>query len=350
MAVTRADVARLAGVSPALVSYVINPGSRPVSADARRRIEAAIAELGYRPNAIAQALRRSSSRSIGLLMPTFTSPVVSYAAENIEELFREHGYVMLSGNTGGASERETSYLQDFISRGVDALLLISTASPEGLATAAASGVPVIALDNVPEEVGVSTIRVDAAGGAESAVKHLIEVHGHTRIACIAADWPPHSQAESRVVGWRSAMTAAGLPAGDDLLVRAETFDRAGGWNAVGHVLDATDATAAFVTSDVKAIGALNNLRSRGVRVPEDFAVVSYDGTVLAGSAWPRLTTVDQGIPELAAVVVERLLEKIKNKGSAPTHDVFPTTLVIRESCGCPPAAQQPPSPTATAVG
>src|SRR5690606_19221376 len=99
------------------------------------------------------ALRRSSSRSIGVLMPTFTSPAVSYLAEYVEKYCREHGYVLLNGNTGGEPERETSYLDEFISRGVDALLLISTASPKGLARAVASGVPVIAVDNVPAELG-----------------------------------------------------------------------------------------------------------------------------------------------------------------------------------------------------
>ncbi len=336
MAVTRADVARLAGVSPALVSYVINPGSRPVSAEARQRIEAAIKELNYRPNAIAQALRRSTSHSVGLLMPTFTSPVVSYLAENIEELCRAQGYVLLSGNTGGVADREASYLQEFISRGVDALILIGTASPAGLETAAASGVPVLALDNIPYGVGVSSIRVDAVGGAESAVRHLIEVHGHRRIACVAARWPEHSNVGDRVTGWRNAMTSAGLHAGDELLVHAGSHDRDGGWEAIGSVIDETDATAAFITSDVKAIGALHFLRSRGIRVPEDFAVVSYDGTVLSGSAWPRLTTVGQFIPEVAAHVVERLLTKVATKGLEPTHDVLPTELIVRESCGCVP--------------
>ena len=124
------------------------------------------------------------------------------------------------------------------------------------------------------QFGISTVLVDGVGGAESAVRHLIEVHGHTRIACISAEWPAHSHMEDRVTGWRQAMQKAGLPAGDDLIIQAPTFDRAGGRAAIDRMIATTDATAAFITSDIKAVGALDGLRSHGVRVPQDFAVVS----------------------------------------------------------------------------
>lgn len=334
MTVTRADVARRAGVSPALVSYVLNPGSRPVSAGARQRIEAAIEELGYRPNAIAQALRRSSSHSIGLLIPTFSSPVVAVIAEGIEAHAREHGYVMLTGSTGRSPEREAAYLRTFLARHVDALVLISTTSTDALQAATTAKIPILALDTIQPQLGVSSLLVDGFGGAESAVRHLIEVHGHTRIACISAEWPAHSHAEDRVTGWRRALQKAGLPAGDDLIVQGRTFDRAAGRAAIDRVLDTTDATAVFITSDIKAVGALDGLRSRGVRVPEDLAVVSYDGTVLSETTWPRLTTVDQFLPDVAAKVMERLLAKMGPNGEGPTHDVLPTQLIVRESCGC----------------
>lgn len=330
-------MARRAGVSPALVSYVLNPGSRPVSTDARLRIEAAIEELGYRPNAIAQALRRASSHSIGLLVPTFTSPVIAVIAEGIEAHAREHGYVLLTGNTGGSPEREAAYLRLFLARHVDALILITTSSTDVPAGASAGRIPILALDAVPSEFGISTVLVDGVGGAESAVRHLIEVHGHTRIACISAEWPVHSHVDDRVTGWRQALQKAGLAAGDDLIIQAPTFDRAGGRAAIDRMLVTTDATAVFITSDIKAVGALDGFRSHGVRVPEDFAVVSYDGTVLAESTWPALTTVNQFMPEIAATVMDRVIAKIGPHGEGPTHDVLPTELIIRESCGCSPS-------------
>jgi LacI family transcriptional regulator len=329
-------VARLAGVSPALVSYVINPGSRPVSADARRRIEAAIEELEYRPNAIAQALRRSSSHSIGLLVPNLTSPVVSALAEQIERNLQEHGYVLLTGITGSSPEREADYVRRFLARHVDALVLISTVSMESLSVAATRGVPVLALDRVPAHLGVSSLLVDAEAGAAAAVNHLAEVHGHTRIACLAPQWPVDGHGEQRVTGWRDALRAAGLPHGDDLLIRTETFDRRGGRDGVLRVLDETGATAVFVAADLLAIGALDGLRSRGVPVPSGLAVVSYDGTVLSETTWPRLTTVDQGFPEVATKVTERLMAKVGKNGEGPTHDMLPTALIVRESCGCSP--------------
>ena len=333
MAVTRADVARRAGVSPALVSYVLNPGSRPVSASARARIEAAIEELGYRPNAIAQALRLSSSRSIGLVVPNLTHPIITSLAQSFETVAREHGYVMLTGCTDGFPEREAEYLRTFLSRSVDALILISTSSHDAIQAAAATGIPVLVLDRVPVELGVSTLTMDARSGAEAAVRHLIEAHGHSRIACIASVWPLHSHVEERVDGWRAALQSAGLTVDESLLVRGETFDQDGGREAMTQILDGTDATAIFSTSDIKAIGALDALRRRKLRVPEDFAIVSFGGSMLAELAWPPLTSVDQFLPTVAATVMERLLAKM-GTGEGQTHDVLPTALVIRESCGC----------------
>lgn len=334
MAVTRADVARLAGVSPALVSYVINPGSRPVSADARRRIESAIEELGYRPNAIAQALRRSSSHSIGLLVPNLTSPVIAALADHIEKAVQAHDYVLLTGTTGSSPEREADYVCRFLTRHVDALVLISVASRDTMVHAAESGVPVIILDSIPTDLGVSSLVVEAELGAHTAVKHLIDVHGHAEVACLAVDWPRDGHAEDRVAGWRRAMREADLPHGDDLLIRAAAIDRKGGRDAIHRVVDATDATAVFVASEIVAVGALDGLRSRGVRVPDDLAMVSYDGTSLSETTWPRLTTVDQSLSAVAAKVAERLMAKIGKNGEGPTHDVLPTSLIIRESCGC----------------
>lgn len=337
MAVTRADVARRAGVSPALVSYVINPGSRPVSAAARRRIEVAIEELGYRPNAIAQALRRSSSRSIGLLVPTLNSPVIASLVDQIEKHLQGLGYVLFTGTTGGSAEAEANYVRRFMARRVDAILLIGASCPDILSTAAATGLPVLALESVKFDIGVSSLVVDAQSGVRAAIHHLVDVHGHTRIACLAGDWRPDSHAEARVAGWREGMEAAGLPHSDDLIVRTKTLDRSGGRTAIHHVHDQTDATAVFIASDIVAAGALDGLRSRHVVVPDDLAMISYDGSALSESTWPRLTTVDQSLSDVSRTAVERVLAKIGKDGQGITHDVLPTRLVIRESCGCTPA-------------
>lgn len=124
MTVTRADVAKLAGVSPALVSYVLNPGSRPVSADARSRIEAAIRELDYRPNAIAQALRRSSTMSIGMMVPDLANPSIAALVREIEDIAYDLGYIMFVGIVGHDPEREERYVRKYVDRKVDALVVI----------------------------------------------------------------------------------------------------------------------------------------------------------------------------------------------------------------------------------
>ncbi|MCU1545760.1 MAG: transcriptional regulator, LacI family [Homoserinimonas sp.] len=333
MVVTRADVARRAGVSPALVSYVLNPGSRPVSAAARARIVAAIEELDYRPNSIAQALRRSSSRTIGLLATNFLDPVVASLAHDVENLLYKHGYVTLMGSTDQDPARETEYARTYRGRNVDALLMLGLESRDAIADIAATGIPVMVLDQVAPGYGISSVSVESRAGAEAAVRHLIEVHGHSRIGCIAGLWSQDSHSESRVLGWRDALQKAGLDASDDLVVRTE-HSRVGGSRGATDLLMTSRPTAIFTTSDVKAIGALAAIRESGLFVPSDVALVSYDGSQLAPRMFPTLTSVDTFLPRVAEVAVERLLAKIGKNGEGETHDVLPTKLVVRRSCGC----------------
>ncbi|MFP7760949.1 LacI family DNA-binding transcriptional regulator [Marisediminicola sp. LYQ85] len=335
MAVTRADVARRAGVSPAVVSYVLNPGSRPVSAAARSRIEDAIRELGYRPNAIAQALRRSSTMSLGLLVPDLANPVVASLVRAVEDIAYDLGYVLFIGTIGHDLTREKKYISTYVDRQVDALILLGAHAPDLLATIARRGTPVIVLDRVEHGRGISTITTESVESSAAGVTHLIEQHGHKRIACITGPSAAAAGiAEDRVNGWRLAMERAGLEAGDDLLYRAADFTRSSGHTAALHLLESTDLTAFFVVSDVQAVGAIGAIRERDLFVPSDIAVVSYDGTETAARAFPRLTTVDVDIDNVAEWTMKRLIEKLKKSDTSETHDVLPAELIIRRSCGC----------------
>lgn len=346
MAVTRNDVAQRAGVSPALVSYVLNPGSRPVSAKARARIEAAIEELGYRPNAIAQALRRSTSMSIGLLVPSYISPFVAALSHEIETRAYDNGYVLFTGSRANDPERERDYVRSLVSRSVDAMVIMGTASPEAMTEVRRSRIPTLVLDRISPGLGLSSLMVDAQGGAQEAVAHLIEVHGRRRIACIAGDWPPSSSVEDRVHGWRVAMADAGLRADDSLIVRINPHDTRASHDATLRMLDGPTPDAIYATSDVIAVGVISALHERGLVLPDAMPVVSFGGTALAEATHPKLTAVMHDFGGIADAIMERLLSLIaeaqgpREPGAAPpeTHDVLSPTLVIRRSCGCPASA------------
>lgn len=331
--VTRADVARLAGVSTAVVSYVVNDGPRPVSESARARVLAAIEELGYRPNHIARALTARRSNTIGLIVPDNTNPYFADFARAIEDAAFRRDYVILLGNTAEERSRECSYIRTFFDRQVDGLLLVSNAHYEELPSLLRPGVPTVAVVDRPlTGVDVSTLKVDNEGGARMATAHLIS-HGHRRVACIAgpADAAPTTE---RLTGWRSALTDTGSAARPGAVVHSE-FSRSGGYRAAYALLDRRDcATAVFASTDHQAIGALRAVADLGLRTPDDVAIAGFDGVEEGAFTVPGLTTVRQPIEDMARRAVECLLDHVDSKSTDLVHEVFPLSLVRRGSCGC----------------
>ncbi len=334
MAVTRADVARRAGVSPAVVSYVLNPGSRPVSAAARARIEAAIKELGYRPNAVAQALRRSSTMSIGVMVPDLTNVVDAALARAIEDIAYDLGYVLFVGSGANDPAREERYLRNYVDRQVDALILFGARDPRSVREIAGPTTPVIVLDRVTEGLGVSTVTPESRDSSRRIVEHLIEVHGHRLIACVSSEGGLRSLMNQRVLGWRDAMTAAGLPCDDRFLFTSRMPTRESGAAGALAMLDSVHPTAFFTTSDMQAIGLIGAIRGRDFLVPKDLAVVSYDNSELAERAFPGLTSVDAHSLTIAQLAMRRLTDALQSKSGGETHDVVETDIAYRRSCGC----------------
>lgn len=206
MTVTRADVARRARVSPAVVSYVVNGGPRGVAPATRARVEAAIEELGYRPNAVAQALRNSATRTIGLVLPNQTNQYFAELTEEIERAAFEAGYLLLVGITHDDLERERRYVEMFVDRRVDGLLLVSGRAGELIARDS-PGTPTVAVDREARIPGASTVKVDNALGAAQATGHLL-AHGLSLVACVAGPRGISLSAE-REDTWRRACADLG---------------------------------------------------------------------------------------------------------------------------------------------
>lgn len=340
MAVTRAEVARLAGVSPAVVSYVINGGPRQVSPATRARVEAAVEAVGYRPNAIAAALRGGKTRSIGLLTPSPLNPYFAELAEAVERELFACGNVLSIGITDDDPTREVRYLRSFLDRQVDGIMLVSSHALASVVAAGISSTPLIVLDRTEQSAGVSSVHIDNVRGSAYAVEHL-QSHGHTLLACIAGPWAVQVSAD-RVDGWRQQQSMAGLEHGPDLVAHAE-FSEAGGLDAA-HALLGPDGrptalrgrrpSALFVSSDIQARGAMRACDELGLRIPDDVAMVSFDGTRAAAFTRPPLTTLRQPIAEIAHGAVRHLLARVAD-GSIPVeHRVTQGHLVVGQSCGC----------------
>ncbi len=234
--VNRADVARLAGVSLAVVSYVTN-GTRPVSAETRERVEAAIEALGYRPNAIARALRLGSSRTLGLLIPDNSNPLFAELSREIESAARRRGLALILTNSYGEAALEREQLRNLVDRQVDGLIVISATPEPDLHSTSDLGVPLVLLDRVTGMPGIATVGVAFEEGTRAAVEHLALVHGRKRIgAVLGGDGGPPAIARER--GWAGTLRDLGLPEGPTI---REDFTRDGGYRAGLALLSGPDA-------------------------------------------------------------------------------------------------------------
>lgn len=336
MRVRRQDVADRAGVSPAVVSYVLNGGPRNVAPETRGRVLEAVATLGYRPNHIARSLRVNSTMTLGLLVPDNSNPFFAELARAVEEAAFAAGYTLLIGNATDDEARQTTYVRTFLERQVDGLLLVPAHGPVScLNEITASGTPWVVLDRrITADVPATQILVDNPGGARTATEHLL-AHGRRVVACIAGPRDVHP-ATGRVAGWRAALDAAGIDA-DRAPLRHVPFGREAGYHAALEVCTDADPDALFVASDEQALGALRALAELGLRCPEDVAVASFDGIAAAAYTTPGLTTMQQPFLELGQRSIASLLARMAASDVRPGEAVLPVRLVARGSCGCPDA-------------
>lgn len=339
MVVTRSDVAREAGVSPAVVSYVLNNGPRPASVQARARVLEAVQKLGYRPNAIASALRAGSTQTIGFLTPNRANPFFGALSEAVEQRLNDEGYLMLAATTHGYQPDEERLLHTFVDRRVDGLIIAAGTSLVGSALRDLDA-PVLVLDHAPESAGYSSVQTEDHLDAAAAVDHL-QNHGHDLIGCVVG--PPRIRSEPLcLAGWRTQQQRAGAFAGDELVAFADQSE-AGGASAArlllsDHgrpaILHGRRPTALFVGSDIQAVGVLWACHELGLRVPEDVAVVSLGGTRAAAYAIPTLSTVRQDVEYLAGAACAQLLRLVHEPGAPQTHLRIRGNLVVGQTCGC----------------
>ena len=334
--VTRRDVARLAGVSDAVVTYTLT-GTAPVAEATAARVRAAIAELGYRPNATAAALRTGTSRTIALLAPVgsvrvFTNPFFTELASAVEDAARARELDLLVVTSIPDVDALHARLRDLTARQIAGVLLLAGDRVER-SSIDAYGVPWLQL-NSSDETAANGVGVDLEAGAAAVTRHLLET-GRRRIAFVGdVEHDDDGRFEARRRGWEAACLGAGLPAGPAL---PAAYSREGGW-AAGRVLAGLSPLpdAVFAASDLIGIGVLRALRDAELRVPEDVAVASFDGTWEGEYSAPPLTSLRQPLEELATAALDRLV------GGVTGSVLLEGTLVVRASSGAAASAAEAP--------
>jgi LacI family transcriptional regulator len=322
------DVARLAGVSTATVSRALNDTGQVAEAK-RIAIDAAVEQLGYRPNTIARSLVTRSTQTIALLLPEITNPFYAELVTGIQQLTLERDYTMLLCTTDFDPEQEERYLRLLRAKHVDGALVDGLVlPPERIARFVEDGFPIVCLDRDVNSPAVPLVQVDNRMGARMATEHLLAL-GHKRIAHIMG--APARISEERLLGYQGALSQAGV-APDSSLVALGNFTESGGHDAMQALLTAeTGLTAVFAANDLSAIGAMNAIVASGRSVPADISIVGFDDLRLAQYTSPPLTTIRQPAGEIARHSTELLLGMIAGRKPHKLHHLFTPELVVRSS-------------------
>lgn len=326
------DVAKLAGVSPITVSRVIN-NSGYVSSDTRVRVEEAIAQLEYIPNSLSTSLRFKKSNIVALLVSDITNPFWTTVARGVEDVCHTRNLSVILCNTDEKQDKLDNYVNVLMQRQIDGFLLVPTSDDTQLLhRIQKKGIPLVVVDRQVPSVQVDMVRCDSEGGAFQLVNYLISL-GHRRIGVIGG--PPNiSTSQQRIAGWHHALTQAGIPIDESLVVYGG-YRQQTGYQMARHILDRLSPrpTAIFATNNFIAIGTLQAISEMGLRVPEDISVVAFDDLTYSMIPEPFLTVVAQAPYQIGIKAAQLLIDQITRGSTSETHEiVLPVELIIRKSC------------------
>lgn len=332
MSTTMRDVAALVGVSIKTVSNVVN--QRPyVSAAMRAKVLEAIATLDYRPNRAAQALRTRRARSLAAIVPDIQNTFFTSAIRGIEDAAYRAGYMLFLCDVEDDLAREEQCI-DILSADTVAGVVLCTSNETRLErqinVLRASNIPLVLLDRVRGNLDVDTILAENARGSYEAVQHFL-ASGHRRIGVIAGpDY--YAPGRERLEGYINALRDHGLTVEEDL-VRRTDFTVNAAQMATNELLQlASPPTALLVCSGLMALGTVQVIRDRGLRMPEDIALIIFDDPEWSKVIDPPITTIAQPAYAMGQGAAELLLQRIQQPNNLPQHIRLSPTFVHRKSC------------------
>ncbi|GAA3190401.1 MULTISPECIES: LacI family DNA-binding transcriptional regulator [Streptomyces] len=331
------EVAARAGVSARTVSNVVN-GSARVSEQTRQRVQEAIDELGYRPNLAARSLRAGRTGIIGLAIPELHSPYFGELAGLLVDEARRRSWTVIIDQTHGDAEAERRLLTGDGGRVMDGLIISPWALEAQELVTTGRSLPMVLLGERSPQGMADRVAVDNIAAADEATTHLLAL-GRRRIAAIGLQ--PHLQngtAEQRAEGYRRALRRAGVPPRPEWEQTVDSLHRREGARAMAALLDGGAAPdAVFAFTDELALGAMHLAHTRGVRVPEDLAVVGFDDIEDGRFSHPTLTTVSPDKRQIAARALQCLADRIYSPDNeVPASDLtIPHQLLVRGSTSGP---------------
>jgi LacI family transcriptional regulator len=341
------DVALRAGVSVTTVSHVVND-TRHVSAKGRERVELAIRELGYVPNAMARSLKSNTTSTLGMLIPNSSNPYFAEIVRIVEDRCFGAGYTLVLCNTDDEPRRQSVYLQVLAERRIDGLIVVSTGDDDSLVTQLQGlRIPTVLVDREIADPSCDLVETAHMQGGLLAVRHLLSL-GHKRIACIGGP-EALTPSEQRIEGWRMALAETGSTPNADALLWRGAFTSQSGYEAMHAILRTEHPpSAVFVCNDLMAIGALRAAHESGVHVPDELSIVGFDDIELSAYTSPPLTTVAQPKERIGALAVDMLLERVGGKRRDARKVVLQPELRVRASTARHASFREPSAPGAPA--
>lgn len=351
---TQSDVARLAGVSRATVSYVLNGvanGRVTISEETHKRVLASIDELGYEPDATAQSLRSGSTQTIGLILPDIHNPHFWQTADGVEQELHASNYHLLLSSADLNPEYEEEIFKMLSRRRIDGLILIgaplfqSEGAQKILAQLLKRKFPIAKIGEHPT---IDCVASNYQAATEEAMAYLLSLN-HRRIGLIYGVRPPWEGDDvvdlpvnlaggiDRLLPYQDSLEKAGLPLDPALIVTCGT-NMEDGYQAALHLLQLPERpTAVLAINDLLAIGALRAANDLGLRVPEDLSVIGYDDIPLANFLVPRLTTSSKDMVKVGREVTKMLLTRIAEPDRPHQRVEVQARFIVRESTAPAPS-------------
>ncbi|WP_028987033.1 LacI family DNA-binding transcriptional regulator [Thermicanus aegyptius] len=329
------DVARIASVSIATVSKVIN-GKGNISDKTRQKVLNVMKELQYQPNVLASALTGKRTYTIGLLLPDISNPFFAEIARAVEDRGGELGFNVMICSTDNNDAKVEKYISLLRQKSVDGIIIgTGVQDQEILASIATEGFPLALIARDMPSLAVDTVLVDDFVGGYLATKHLLDL-GHRRIAVVTENLKV-SSSRDRLRGYRQALEDKGI-CYDETLIKTTDFSIADGKKKALELFEAELLpTAVFACNDLLAIGVMQAAKERGLRVPADLSVVGFDNTILATITDPMLTTVAQPIEHMGKQVVDLLVQQMTQEPRTKQRVILRPELIIRNSTNVPKA-------------
>ena len=326
--ITIYDVAREAKVSMATVSRVVN-GNANVKQETKEKVEAVIERLGYRPNAVARGLASRRTTTIGVVIPDVTDHYFAELARGIDDVAAMYHYQIILANSDESDTKELQVLENLLSKQVDGIIFMGNLIDDDIRKEfAKADVPIVLAGSVDDVTAQPSVNIDYTSAIGEATTKLLKTV-HKRVAFVTGSLDHGINREYKLKGYMNALAVAGVDYDESLVIQGD-YDYQSGYQMAEMVRDAK-ATAAVVVNDEMAAGLLNAMTDAGVKMPEDFELITNNNSKLAVMTRPQMSSITQPIYDLGAVAMRMLTKLMNREDLAVKNIILPHGYVDRDS-------------------